>query len=159
MKRIGFTQGLRSRQAYEWVVMALGSAPELHGTGRATYPQLLEILENSGWIPIDATDPQPYADDLAKGNGIPRWQRFIQLAIAHQLAAPGLIFPSHQRVAEDKVSGELSELYPDDPRVTVGVDSNILELTSLGWQGYHNVSRHWSRTRFARLLSDRWVST
>jgi hypothetical protein len=158
MKPIGFTQGLQNRQAYEWVVMALGSAPELHGTGRATCQQLFEILGESGWIPIDATDPQPYADDLAKGKDIPRWQRFIQFAIAHQLAAAGLIFPSHQRVLEDKVSRELSELYPDDPRVTVGVDSNILELTSLGWQDYHDVSRHWSRTRFARLLSDRWVS-
>jgi hypothetical protein len=159
MQPIGFTQSLLSRQSPEWVVMALGSAPSLGGTGSATRQQVFEILEESGWIPIAATDPQPYDDDAAKGVDMPRWQRFIEIAIAHQLAAPGLIFPSHQRVLEDKVAGELREMYPDDPRVIIGVDSNVLELTALGWQEYRDVSRRWSLTRFGRLVSDRWVTS
>lgn len=145
MQSIGFVDGIKQKDAFEFVLMALGSGnvPGESIPGRALKENLYSYLAHL--LPLEHVDLQSYPSDAEKDNDRPRWERFMEFAVTHQLAKQGLIEPTKRRVAEHKTHPSTAG---HDP-----VDENVLVLTEQGWALYHEVFKRWVRTRFARLTA------
>lgn len=74
MQSIGFVDGIKQKDAFEFVLMALGSGniPGESVPGRARKENLYSYLAQL--LPLEHIDFQSYPSDAEKGNDRPRWE-------------------------------------------------------------------------------------
>lgn len=146
MQSIGFVDGIKQKDAFEFVLMALGSGniPGESVPGRARKENLYSYLAQL--LPLEHVDLQSYPSDAEKDNHRPRWERFVDFAVSHQLAKQGWIEPTKRRVAENKTHPSTAGHEP--------VHENLVILTEQGWAQYHVILKRWALNRFARLTAE-----